>query len=40
MSFSEEAGSYFIAPAGQSGHPLSRFYENLWDCPEFCALAW
>lgn len=30
MSFSEEAGSYFIAPAGQSGHPLSRFYENLF----------
>ena len=28
MSFSEEAGSYFIAPAGQSGHPLSRFYEK------------
>lgn len=30
MSFSEESGSYFIAPAGQSGHPLSRFYENLF----------
>lgn len=30
MSFSEEAGSYFIAPAGQSGHPLLRFYENLF----------
>lgn len=30
MSLSEESGSYFIAPAGQSGHPLSRFYENLF----------
>jgi penicillin amidase len=30
MSLSEESGSYFIAPAGQSGHPLSGFYENLF----------
>lgn len=30
MSFSEESRSHFIAPAGQSGHPLSRYYENLF----------
>ena len=30
MSLSDESGSYFITPAGQSGHPLSRFYENLF----------
>jgi penicillin amidase len=30
MSLSDQGGSYFIAPAGQSGHPLSRFYENLF----------
>jgi len=30
MSLSSECGSYFITPAGQSGHPLSRFYENLF----------
>ncbi|MEQ9112411.1 MAG: penicillin acylase family protein [Rhodospirillaceae bacterium] len=42
MSFSEEAGSYFIAPAGQSGHPLSRFYENLfpmWMQGKYLAMA-
>jgi penicillin amidase len=30
MSLSDESGSYFITPAGQSGHPLSKFYENLF----------
>ncbi len=30
MSLSDESGSYFITPASQSGHPLSRFYENLF----------
>lgn len=30
MSFSDESLSYFITPAGQSGHPLSRFYDNLF----------
>ena len=30
MSFSEENDSFFIVPAGQSGHPLSRFYENMF----------
>ena len=30
MSLSDESSSYFIAPAGQSGHPLSRFYDNLF----------
>jgi len=28
MSFSEENASRFITPAGQSGHPLSRYYDN------------
>ncbi|WP_074920712.1 penicillin acylase family protein [Sedimentitalea nanhaiensis] len=30
VSLSDERGSYFIAPAGQSGHSVSRFYENLF----------
>ncbi|WP_386176775.1 penicillin acylase family protein [Sulfitobacter sp. R86518] len=30
MSISEAAGSYYISPAGQSGHPLSQFYDNLF----------
>jgi penicillin G amidase len=42
MSISEEAGSYYIAPAGQSGHPLSRFYDNLflsWIQGEYLAMS-
>ncbi|KRS14150.1 penicillin acylase family protein [Roseovarius indicus] len=42
MSISEESGSYFIAPAGQSGHPLSRFYENLfpmWMQDKYLAMS-
>ncbi|MGK7296862.1 MAG: penicillin acylase family protein [Candidatus Wenzhouxiangella sp. M2_3B_020] len=30
MTLGEGPASYFIAPAGQSGHPLSRFYDNLF----------
>ncbi|SFP84901.1 penicillin acylase family protein [Tranquillimonas alkanivorans] len=30
MTLGEDTASYFIAPAGQSGHPLSRFYDNLF----------
>ena len=42
MSISEEAGSYYITPAGQSGHPLSRFYDNLfpsWVQGEYRAMS-
>ena len=42
MSISEEAGSYYITPAGQSGHPLSRFYDNLfpsWVLGEYRAMS-
>lgn len=42
MTLSDESGSYFIAPAGQSGHPLSRFYENLfpkWMQGEYLPMA-
>jgi penicillin amidase len=42
MSFSEGSSSYFIAPAGQSGHPLSRFYENLfpmWMQAKYLAMS-
>ena len=30
MSLAENDYSYFITPAGQSAHPLSRFYDNLF----------
>ncbi|SFQ24161.1 penicillin acylase family protein, partial [Tranquillimonas alkanivorans] len=30
MTLGEDTASHFIAPAGQSGHPLSRFYDNLF----------
>lgn len=42
MSISEAAGSYYISPAGQSGHPLSRFYDNLfpsWIQGEYLAMS-
>jgi penicillin amidase len=42
MSISEAAGSYYITPAGQSGHPLSRFYDNLfpsWIQGEYLAMS-
>ncbi|RKF12490.1 penicillin amidase [Roseovarius spongiae] len=42
MSLSEEGGSYFIAPAGQSGHPFSRFFENLfpmWTQGEYLVMS-
>ena len=42
MSISGAAGSYYISPAGQSGHPLSRFYDNLfpsWIQGEYLAMS-
>ncbi len=30
MSVSEDKGFFFLTPSGQSGHPLSRFYKNLF----------
>ncbi len=42
MSISEASGSYYISPAGQSGHPLSRFYDNLfpsWIQGEYLAMS-
>lgn len=30
MSMSEDMASYFLLPAGQSGHPMSPFFDNFF----------
>ena len=42
MSMSEDMASYFLLPAGQSGHPMSPFFDNffqIWSQNEYLTMT-